>query len=258
MEKRKENTIWKPISIGGTSAVLFVMGSSLLGASKDTAPHGITGQPTPEDEESFSQAFAEARSQKGPHASFEWRGNQYSTATKEEWESFTDAQQEEIVTHVNVSAPADVEVTTDAVEVVETPQTVDVTEDLDVSVMDEEVAETDVSVLDESLDDNSQLVVDAIDEDDFGDDEVRVIGFDGPMDDDSYIALGDGSQDIYVVNLDDVAGSDEEEEPLEDVLGADVDINIDQQIDLSKEIDYEEPQPEEDGLMGEGVDSYFA
>lgn len=258
MEKKKESTIWKPISIGGTSAVLFVMGSSLMGVGGNTASSGVTVQPTPEDEESFRQAFAEARLQKGPRASFEWHGNQYSTATHEEWESLSEAQREEIVTHVDVSAPTDVAVATDAVEVVESPQVVDVTGDLDVSVMDEDVAEAEVSVLDESSDDDSQLLVEAVKEDDFGDDDVRMIGFDVPLDDDSYVALGDGNQDVYVVNLDDVAGLGEDEEPSADAIEADMDISIDQQIDLSKEIDFEEPQPEEDGLMGEGVDSYFA
>lgn len=258
MEKKKTSTIWKPISIGSTSAIVFVMGSSILGTEKNTARPATLEQPTARDEESFQQAFAEARSQKGSHASFEWRGNSYSTATREEWESLSEDQQEEIVEHVAVSLPVDVSASTDAVEVVEAPQVAEVSDDLDVSVLDEEDAEADVAVLDETVDAEPQLVANAIEEDDFGDDDVRMIGMDGTWDDDSYVALGDGSQDVYVINLDDVGGSEEEDDLSVEPVEVDVDIAIDQQIDLSREVDYEEPQPEEDGLMGEGVDSYFA
>ncbi|MBO4315924.1 MAG: hypothetical protein J5867_08200 [Prevotella sp.] len=258
MEKKKTSTIWKPISIGSTSAIVFVMGSSLLGTEKNTAQPATLEQPTARDEESFRQAFAEARSQKGSHASFEWRGNSYSTATKEEWESLSEDQQEEIVERVAVSLPVDVSASADAVEVVEAPQVAEVSDDLDVSVLDEEDAEADVAVLDEPVDAEPQLVANAIEEDDFGDDDVRMIGMDSAWDDDSYVALGDGSQDVYVINLDDVGGSEEEDDLSVEPVEVDVDIAIDQQIDLSREVDYEEPQPEEDGLMGEGVDSYFA
>lgn len=45
-----------------------------------------------EDSMSFGEAFAAARSQVGPAGVFEWRGNDYSTFTKEEWDSMDAAQ----------------------------------------------------------------------------------------------------------------------------------------------------------------------
>jgi len=258
MEKKKTGTIWKPISIGGTSAIMFVLGSSLLDVENVPERHESMEQPTREDEMSFKQAFAEARSQQGPNGSFKWRGQNYSTSTREEWDNLTEVQQVEIAEQVTDSSPVEVEEVEDVAEVAEVPEEVEVTEDLDVSVMDEDVAQTDVEVLEENPEQSPLVSANALDDDDFGDDDVRMVGVDNLVDEDSYAAIGDGDQDIYVINLDDVDDSELEDQPLDEVPVEEIDIDINQHIDISTVVDYEEPSPEEDGLMGEGVDSYFA
>lgn len=259
MEKKKKGNIWKPISIGSTSAVALVLGSSLLDAGDAPQQTSEAEAFTPQDEASFRQAFAEARQQKGPQGSFVWRERQYATATREEWDSMTEVQQNEIAEQA--SEPS-VDVTPEVVEMAEeavVPDEVDVSDGLDVSVVDEDVELPDVAMAPEPADEPLVVTVDVPDEDDFGDDEVRVIGMDtNIVDEDSYASLGDSDQDVYVINLDDVDVPEDEDVLSADLQGTEIDVDANQHIDISTVVDYEEPRPEEDGLMGESLDSYFA
>lgn len=72
------------------------------------------------DEMSFGSAFAAARSQVGAEGVFEWRGNYYSTYTKEEWDAMdADARGEYMQKYYETDMNADTDMQTETEEVVE-------------------------------------------------------------------------------------------------------------------------------------------
>ena len=72
------------------------------------------------DEMSFGSAFAAARSQVGAEGVFEWRGNYYSTYTKEEWDAMdADARGEYMQKYYETDMNADTDMETETEEVVE-------------------------------------------------------------------------------------------------------------------------------------------
>ena len=54
-----------------------------------------------DDDKSFSEAFAEARSQVGAGGVFEWRGNVYGTYYKDEWEAMSSEERQEFQSSIN-------------------------------------------------------------------------------------------------------------------------------------------------------------
>lgn len=72
------------------------------------------------DEMSFGSAFAAARSQVGAEGVFEWRGNYYSTYTKEEWDAMdADARGEYMQKYYETDMNAETDMETETEEVVE-------------------------------------------------------------------------------------------------------------------------------------------
>lgn len=80
------------------------------------------------DEMSFSEAFAAARSEVGAGGAFEWRGNIYGTYYAEEWNSMSPAEKADFNNHfswnnidpssVNDTTPTDVSTNYDDIEIV--------------------------------------------------------------------------------------------------------------------------------------------
>lgn len=60
-----------------------------------------------EDDLSFGEAFAEARSQVGPGGVFEWRGALFNTYYAEEWDAMTDEQKSDFAQQVNMAVGTD-------------------------------------------------------------------------------------------------------------------------------------------------------
>lgn len=54
-----------------------------------------------DDDKSFSEAFADARSQVGAGGVFEWRGNVYGTYYKDEWEAMSSEERQEFQSSIN-------------------------------------------------------------------------------------------------------------------------------------------------------------
>lgn len=54
-----------------------------------------------DDNKSFSEAFADARSQVGAGGVFEWRGNVYGTYYKDEWETMSTEERQEFQSSIN-------------------------------------------------------------------------------------------------------------------------------------------------------------
>ena len=54
-----------------------------------------------DDDKSFSEVFADARSQVGAGGVFEWRGNVYGTYYKDEWEAMSSEERQEFQSSIN-------------------------------------------------------------------------------------------------------------------------------------------------------------
>lgn len=149
-----------------------------------------------DDDMSFSEAFAAARSEVGPGGLFVWRGNTYGTYYKNEWDSMTGEDRDEYW--------ASVERTTNHLNGIDDPTeniAEEVTGDDDVIAEVEELAETETVGVDddevvaegEEPDqvDYSAAKVATIDLDNDGQDDFAVIDLDA-----------DGSADAIVADLD--------------------------------------------------------
>lgn len=130
-------------------------------AVEETMPE-ITGlaRAAVSDEMSFGAAFEAARSQVGPEGVFEWRGNYYSTYTKDEWDAMDGAERESYMhkyydTDMSAEPAAEVE---EIVEVDETVEVVDVVEEVEEDVM---TVETDEEVVFGEVDGHEAMYMDA-------------------------------------------------------------------------------------------------
>lgn len=158
----KEN--WKPVTIGGVTGIMI--GSGATYAVQNHAGHDETlevpvdqlAAATTNDDLSFSEAFKAARAEMGPGATFQWRGNIYSTYTAEEWQAQNgDAKPNE-----------EPKVTEDP-QVAEEPKAVEETE---------AVAVTSPSDNDVSIAEDQQAKIEATNHPvTSDDDDVRVVGF---------------------------------------------------------------------------------
>lgn len=114
VDKPKRASAWRKYSISMGLGILLGSTASLLTSSTNMDPEPEPNpepelEPNPEldwtdgevdiattvnDEMSFSQAFAAARSEVGAGGAFEWRGNVYSTYTAEEWNGMSDEERD--------------------------------------------------------------------------------------------------------------------------------------------------------------------
>lgn len=70
----------------------------------DWSDGGVEVPSAVNDEMSFSEAFAAARTEVGPGGAFEWRGNVYSTYTAEEWENMSEEEKDDYFEHFSWGA----------------------------------------------------------------------------------------------------------------------------------------------------------
>ena len=280
MEQKNKASIWKPITIGTFSAIMFTTVSSQIMKrleERDAAYHSKEKDDTAlndvSSERSFQQSFQEARQQRGTHSAFTWKGNVYSTATKEEWEHLPEAQKNDIIEQIDPSALDVIEVNdnyaNDDVEVSE-DQTIDladvnmvdsdakdmVYEEEDVSQVEPELSaedEDDVTmpvseeepVEDLAMNDDQEASVMVVEEghEDI-DDDVHIISS-GDISDVEVMMMinGNEDQDVVIIDMDD----DYEDSDYQDVL--DVSQN---QVDISTQVDYIDPKVTD---SGDGIDA---
>ena len=107
-QKTSSNTTggntWKRVAIAGTSAI--VLGAGTIAATRllshdevaadgnDATAEGELHVAEVDQNQSFADAFADAREQVGEGGVFHWHGNVYSTYTSEEWDSLTPAERD--------------------------------------------------------------------------------------------------------------------------------------------------------------------
>ena len=120
-ETKKEGGTWKQVTLGGVSGIL--MGAGLMYAgqaiAKGTEAEDAPNVETPEagetsytldnglkvaavsDDQSFGEAFEQARAEVGPGGVFIWHGGIYNTYTVEEWNTMTPQQKYDFAHQVN-------------------------------------------------------------------------------------------------------------------------------------------------------------
>jgi hypothetical protein len=210
-------------------------------------------------EPSFEKAFAEARQQKGPHSAFTWKGNVYSTATKEEWEQIPESQKDEIIesidpmelmaenTDENSSLNNDSVLDNQTIGLDEVNTTFE--DDKDMVYENVEVSQ-DMNLATEDNLEASVVVIDEGNED--IDDDVHIVS-DGEISDVEVMMLinGNENQDVFIVDVDNAEEYDVEA-PLQDVF----DIS-DNPVDVSNQYDYIDPNVSDHSDSMDMVDEYL-
>lgn len=190
-----------------------------------------------DDSMSFGEAFAEARSQVGSGGVFEWRGNNYSTFTKEEWDDMNEeergdymedyyntdmnVEEDDLLDDVDVIAEEDIAASLEGRE----DMYFEHTEQVETTVAEREVyvdPETeDVVVVEESVTyidtdtddvhvvagtvDGCEVVFADVDGDGVADIMAVDMNGDGVADADEFFCLEDGD-----VSMDEIGGMDED------------------------------------------------
>lgn len=169
------------------------------------------------DDMSFGAAFASARSQVGSEGVFQWRGNYYSTYTKEEWDAMDGAQRSAYMQkyYDTDMTEGQNDVQEEEFEVVEASAEV---EEMEVAA---EQAESELPVEEEMVIESESAVNDdmvvygkvngigtmAIDADGDGDVDYMAIDSDGSgeLDDDEIYIIGDGDMMMDDLDFDDAS-----------------------------------------------------
>lgn len=164
------------------------------------------------DEASFAEAFADARSQVGPGGVFEWQGKVYNTYYKEEWDALSDAERSEFQHRIDYGDMSD---NNDAHTSAAETQTTGISDDTPVEMIDEN-GDSDVEVIVGEIDGMDAAIVSAdgaemllVDVDDDGTMDVLIadVDNDGYISDDEGINIsseGIEMDDLYAMQNDDV------------------------------------------------------
>ncbi|MBQ6210351.1 MAG: hypothetical protein IJK42_11375 [Prevotella sp.] len=98
-EERKEDNVkndlrsmWKPVTIGGTSAMMLGIGALAANQLAD----GVLQMG---DEKSFEEALDEARAELGSDGVFQYKDGVYTTCSPEEWVEMSDEQIADLMTN---------------------------------------------------------------------------------------------------------------------------------------------------------------
>ena len=137
------------------------------------------------DDESFSEAFADARADIGPGGFFEWRGDVYNTYYKEEWESMSSEEQHEFMESVVDNTHFEDAHEMDIVDIIDGLDDDDLVIDGDDEI---DVIEEEVVVIDD-------VDIDDHDDDDLVDDDLVDDSHDGDFDDDDISDIEDAFDD---------------------------------------------------------------
>lgn len=165
-----------------------------------------------DDDASFAEAFADARSQVGPGGVFEWQGKVYSTYYKEEWDAMSDTERSEFQNRIDyddVSDNNDTYVSAAGTHATsgsdEAPvEMIDENGDSDVEVIVGKIDGMDAAIV--STDDAEMLLVD-VDDDGTMDVLIADVNNDGYISDDEGVNIsseGIEMNDLYAMQNDDV------------------------------------------------------
>ena len=214
-ETKKEGGTWKQVTLGGVSGIL--MGAGLMYAgqaiAKGTEAEDAPNVETPEagetsytldnglmvaavsDDQSFGEAFEQARAEVGPGGVFHWHGGIYSTYSADEWNNMTVDQKQEFAQQVQPeTSVSELSTPTD-----DNPQVVvvhHVYEQKESPVNDEvhEASSDEVQIVDQQTAQTAEQ-----------DSDVHIVGYanaEGHLVV-GYDTTGDGQADVAIVDMDD-------------------------------------------------------
>ena len=219
-ETKKEGSAWKQVTLGGVSGIL--MGAGLLYAGQAVA-QSINNEEKPEekpedvvapeqgetshtlenglkvaavnDDQSFGDAFQQARAEVGPGGVFHWHGGIYSTYSADEWNSMTVEQKHDFAQQVQPEIhPDELSTPTDADSHVVVVHHVYHHEDAPAAADIHQAAETtdDVQVVSQQASDPSDA-------------DVHIVGY-GNVEGHTAVALdmdNDGEADVAIIDIND-------------------------------------------------------
>lgn len=268
-DEKSSPSIWKPVTIGTFSAIMFTTVSAFVMKRLEERDEAnlsdaenviITNEIKPEQD--FENAFTEARQQRGSQSAFTWKGNVYSTSTREEWEQLPDEIKEEIIEQIDPDALDVIDVNDNYAQDdhnVSVEQTIGLD---DANTIDSEAKDmvyteedTSASVIEDSSDevmamnDGQEPSVVIVEEgNDDLDDDVHIVSS-GEISDVEVMMLinGNENQDVFIVDVDD--GGIEENVP--DIINM-----SENQVDISTQVDYVDPNVI-DGDDGVDVDEMY-
>lgn len=215
-ETKKEGSAWKQVTLGGVSGIL--MGAGLLYAGQAVAQN-INNEEKPEDvvapeqgetshtlenglkvaavndDQSFGEAFQQARAEVGPGGVFHWHGGIYSTYSADEWNSMTVEQKHDFAQQVQPEIhPDELSTPTDADSHVVVVHHVYHHEDAPAAADIHQAAETtdDVQVVSQQASGPSDA-------------DVHIVGY-GNVEGHTAVALdmdNDGEADVAIIDIND-------------------------------------------------------
>lgn len=92
-KKLDVKSVWKPVSIGGVSAIMLGVGAYALGNMGRELFHV-------DDSKSFDEAFDEAREELGSDGVFQYKDGAYVACSPEEWDDKSDLEKATVVSHL--------------------------------------------------------------------------------------------------------------------------------------------------------------
>lgn len=147
-------TVWKPVSLGGVSAIMLSVGAYALGNMGRDLFHV-------DNEKSFEEALDEVREELGSDGVFQYKDGVYVACSPEEWEEKSDVEKATVVSHLVPEEFLDVDLTSVesngqserviAVDVNENINPTDVDVQASVETNEPENVEVSASVADESV-----------------------------------------------------------------------------------------------------------
>lgn len=92
-KKLDVKSVWKPVTIGGVSAIMLGVGAYALGNMGRELFHV-------DDSKSFDEAFDEAREELGSDGVFQYKDGAYVACSPEEWDDKSDLEKATVVSHL--------------------------------------------------------------------------------------------------------------------------------------------------------------
>ena len=136
---------WKPVSIGGVSAIMLGVGAYAIGNMGSELFHV-------DDDKSFDEAFDEARQEIGSDGVFQYKDGVYVACSPEEWDEKSETEKTSVVAHLVPEDYLDVDLSTPESHESRTEQVVTVD-------VNENVKPLEVEVVTPNVDENVAFVV---------------------------------------------------------------------------------------------------
>lgn len=161
-EEMKENKVkndlrsmWKPVTIGGTSAMMLGIGALAANQLAD-------GVLQVDNDKSFEEAVEEARAELGSDGIFQYKDGIYTTCSPEEWEEMSDEQIAELVSQAVSNDLMEIDLTDNVQHVGGSSEPIVVEVNDQYGPLAMETGEQEVRVVTEEIDPSEVVLVDDV------------------------------------------------------------------------------------------------